>query len=973
MIMCMTKNVPFKDKISILVTTILLLASVQMALAEHIFPAPREIKIAGESVVISDSSDTFAAIYVDGTNATMMAGVDLLNDRIVALGGEKLPVRSLSDESNKREVLKIFLVTASDAVSQDIIKRFGVKVQSDNPGPQGYVIAYNQKGAGDEVLVAGSDYNGAMYGCVTLGHFIEASKGNVVITPHNVRDWPDVLYRCMVEANEARKLYGRYDKLVRERKVEEAEEAGKDFDVGFKKFIDWLCWNKINRMAPFVPSMRRIDQVERMNRWTAYMEARGISLIWCRSPHVGSAKENRRGCVKRGTTEYCWSDDAWHLKEARKTADKVKNLRIKHFMLHMIDHDGADPEMWSQRCAACKEKFGDDRAAADCHVLMFYYNAIKDVYPECQIEFIPVPYKAWPFYQQGSLELSTEWLDGNPEAREKMRMSNAAIKYFKKVDKLLPNDVYITLREHGREPSKKYKQIFGNRPLTIWYWQFPARGWQTFFHNMGRYAKTWDFGDSRDMLFETSNDRPITSDIIALFNNEYAWNMNAPGAAVMAEAYDYSIGPELLDPTDVTYPFIDQACKQLYGSCGEPVAEVCKLDLSPMFIARPHTARVINAESHNVLTNAANRLVDLLPMMKYQAEVGSKAVDACNDYFESGPVLTGSAISDVPVIYRNVLAARDVAQMRTLKWECERELLNHNYRKVNTLASKGLKYLKNREHDFSRMNKQLAEYPEVEMVPKTVESELANFDFSAFEDSFSLMSNLAQNPSMLLNPELSIVTDSGVGKSISCLSAFHLPLEPVDGLMSYATTITAEKTKDGLNLVFRTQRGGSSIESVRGCKHDELLLKEPSAQQEYIGVYVRTESDKTRRVFLFNPKGSRLDARCVADKFDEAVLADWDPRWTYHVVRRPNLLQQVDMAWNPEWTVDISTSPRYWTAIVHLPWGTLGIDNGSDGELEKLGFVFDRYWRSSETFSPAEYGKLGSFDDGWIPIRHDKK
>ena len=942
--------------------------------AEHVFPAPREIKIAGESVIISDSSDTFAAIYVDGTNATMMAGVDLLNDRIVSFGGTKIPVRSLSDEDNKRVPIKIFLVTASeDAASQALIKRFGVKVSSSNPGPQGYVIAYRKNKGANEILVVGSDYVGAMYGCVTLAHFIEAGKDNVRLAPHNVRDWPDVLYRCMVEAVELRKYYGRYDQLVIERKVEEAEAAGKDFDVACKKFIDWMCWNKINRMAPFVPSMRRIDQVERMNYWTSYMEERGISLTWCRSPHVGSAKENRRGCVKRGATEFCWSDDAWHLKEALKTAGTVKSLRIKHFMLHMVDHDGADPEMWSQRCEACKAKFGDDRAAADSHVLMFYYNAIKDVYPECNVEFIPVPYKAWPFYQQGNLELSTEWLDGNPEAREKMRMSNAAIKYFKKVDKLLPKDVYITLREHGRGPSEKYKQVFGNRPLTVWYWQFPARGWQTFFHNMGRYAKTWDFGDSRDMLFETSNDRPITSDIIALFNNEYAWNINAPGAAVMQEAYDYSIGQELLNPIDVTYPFIDQACKQLYGSCGVPVAEVCKLNLSPMFIARPHTARVINGESHNVLTNAANRLVDLLPMMKYQAEVGTKAVDACSDYFESGAELTGKAIHDVPVIYRSVLAARDVAQLRTLKWECERELLNGNYKNAIALASQGLKYLKNREHDIARMNKQLAGYPEIELAPKTVESELANFDFAAFEDSFYLVSDLAQDPSMFLKPELLIVPDSGTDKSISYLSAFQLPLESVDGLLSYSTTITAKKAKDGLDLVFRTQRGGAAIESVHGTAHDALLLKEPSEQQEYIGIYVRTASDKSRRVFLFNPKGNRLDAKCVSGKFDEAVLADWDPRWKFHVVRRPNLRQQMDMAWNPEWTVDISTTSRYWTATVHLPWATLGVDSGSAGELEKLGFVFDRYWRSSETFSPAEYGKLGSFDDGWIPIIPDNK
>ena len=641
------------------------LACSDTTLAVRVFPTPRSIKPISSPVRLDGANAVSPVLVPIHPTEMMEVGIEVIQNRLASAGAS--PWRIMGREAAKAEVRVIYLAVAgSGAETQALIDAFGQTVTPSDPGEQGYVIVNRVEKDRLETLVVGSDETGMLYGCVTLAHFIvaDAEKG-LHLHLHDVRDWPDFTFRMLGSSDPLRQAWGPYEKLVLAGLHDEAAARVDELDAVFYEHVDWMLWNKMNLVNHYVPSVRNAAQKVRMDRWVRYMQARGIGLTWCQSSPVGSAAENRRGCVKMGTTEYCWSDDERHQAQAIQRANIIRDLGVRHFALHMIDADGPDPEHWSRRCETCRSRFGDDRASANVNIFKFYYDAIRERAPDCRIEFIPVPYKAWPFYQQGTMDLSIEWLEGNPEAAEKRRMTEAALAYFKRLDDLLPTDVYITLREHGRQPSAEYRRAFNNRPLAIWWWQFPVRGWQTFFHNMGRHAKTWNFDDPRDLIFVTSHDLPVTERLIAMFNNEYAWNTDALGAAALEEAYDYRIGPALLEPKTVTFPFLDAAARELYGAeAGAVVAEVCKQPLSLMFVARPRVTRVINGEAHNLYTEPENLLVDLLPQMRIEADAAARATEVCAMFFAGRPALSDTAANVLPVLYRSVVRARHVAMAR---------------------------------------------------------------------------------------------------------------------------------------------------------------------------------------------------------------------------------------------------------------------------------------------------------------------
>ena len=942
-------------------------------IGEEVFPTPRQFEAVGEPFAIGPG-DAGAAVWVADPCATVGAGVEVLTRRWVSQGAGPLPVREFSASSPRTNALCIYAGTVGESPEFDqLIERFGLDISAERPGIQGYAIQPRCGEGRTEILLAGCDPLGTLYACVTLAHLVERQGDRVFVRPAAVLDWPDYKFRCVASANPPnvfplRELYDEFDQLIRERRGDEAVVAGQAYEREMKRFVDWMVWHKMNGFSGFLPPLRSVTQVETAERVGQYMEDRGVSNFRSQTPFVGTAEENRRGCVKRGNVEFCWSDDERLEDIAGKTATQLGHLHVKHYMLHMVDHDGPDPEMWSARCGKCRARFGDDRAAADAHVFDIFYRVIRGAIPDCRIELVPVPYKAWPFYDQARLELSIEWQEGNPETEEKRRMSRAAIDYFRRLDKLLPRDAYISLREHGREPALQYRKIFGGRPLTIWYFQFPARGWQTTFHNMGRYAKTWVAGDDRDMLFVTSVDLPLAKEALELFNHEYAWNVNAPGASVLEQAYDFPVGKDLLDPVKVTHAFLDRACRHLYGKEAAPFfAESYKQNLSFMFIARPRVARVINGEAHPVGSEHAQALVDLLPPMKEQAVAAQRVMAAMAALFGEQADWNEHTRKHGAYLYRSSVPARYIAGAWALRGEAERALLTGDFSAARRWAEDGAALMTQREADFGKMNRLLAQSPRLSMVPGSVEDELASFDFTYLEEDFSGIARLAARPAAISSPELTLSTEAFNDDPAPALQGFALPLEPHPRLMTHPTLVWARAAPDGLELRFRARSLGVGPGRSSPLPHDDLLRPAATAQKDYLGVYVTRADSPEVRAFLFDATGNRLDGRCSSD-IEEAAKADWDPRWQYLLCRRPHFRDRFDLDWNAAWTVRVESGPPDAVLAVLLPWQALGMPEGDQDALARLQFVFERYWRSSEPFGPAELGRIGRFDGRWVPI-----
>ncbi|NQU39862.1 MAG: hypothetical protein HQ523_07920 [Lentisphaerae bacterium] len=906
-----------------------------------VLPAPRTVGPARPALSLVEDDCLLTA---DTSDPSLAAAAEVFNQRIAALGGTPIPLRMNAP-------------TTAPAVWIDI------SVDPSLGQPQGYHIDVTTAVSSVRVNVIGADSLGALYGAVTLAHYLERTGGEVVLTPRTVRDWPDVLHRMVVGFPEMRALYMDYDGKVRERSPE-AEALGTRFESGMRELVDWMVWNKMNGLEPFTPVVRNAHQAALWDRLGNYMRPRGVTLTLIKAPYVGSAATSLRGCVVHGTSEYCWSDDETHRKGAAQMAQKMVDLPTDHFMLHLLDHGGPDPEMWSQRCESCRTRFGDNRARADTAIFMHYYTAIRAVNPSCRIELVPVPYKAKAFYDKDRMGLVHEWRDGGLAPDVMARMNERARRYFERMNDLLPHDVHICLREHGREPARQYKEAFGNRPLTLWWWQFPARAWQTGFHTLGRFTRTWDFDDRRDIIFATGHDKPPTRHLVELFNNEYAWRLDAPGSAVMDEAYDFRTETDWLTaPANVVNPWLEAATTQLYGEALAPaMADIARRNVSVSFIVQPRVARVTNYESHFIYSDERALLTDLLPVMAEQAQSSEAAVAALLAALQTTPNVPPRFAGAVGLLCRTLHAAQGLAGGKAAVWAADRALLNSKPEAARAHIAAGRAALTMYRQRAAAVAEVTRTLPVLEPEAGSADAMILATDIAVFEETLRLTQLLANRPALLTQPQLKVRKDAWQTAQIP--ARFPMPIEPHGGLMTDALTLEARQTEEGVEMVFHGQESGLPNSRIRTLQRDTMLSADPTEIMEHVLLYVRRQGGPEARVFGFDPRGNQLDGKVGGD-IGEAARVEWDPRWRYHMVRRPNFLKHVDLAWQPTWRVDVAKEPSGWTATLVLPWEALGTDPGTVDGLEVL---IEHVWRSGETYGPAEFGRVGDCDGRWVPL-----
>ena len=139
----------------------------------RVFPAPHSIAPVCAPVAL-DGGAAIPVVVVENPADAIQAGVDVLQKRLAKLGGSPWQVAAEAPASGAAPVVYL-AVAGTGPRAQALIDRFGVAVTPADPGPQGYAIVCREDGGRLEVLVAGSDETGALYGCVTLAHFIAAA------------------------------------------------------------------------------------------------------------------------------------------------------------------------------------------------------------------------------------------------------------------------------------------------------------------------------------------------------------------------------------------------------------------------------------------------------------------------------------------------------------------------------------------------------------------------------------------------------------------------------------------------------------------------------------------------------------------------------------------------------------------------------------------------------------------------------
>jgi hypothetical protein len=540
--------------------------------ALHVVPVPKQARSLNR-----DAAMPGAAIVL-GTRATPQdrIGAEQINARLADLGAPPLPVVGAREAPAAGTRILLGTPESSDALAAALDAR-RIQVTPGDPGPQGYIVDFAFGPNGAEVLLAGSDAQGALYACSTFRMLLEGRGPGVTATGARIRDWPDFRHRMCGRKD---RVWGRLSMLKRE--PEGSQRAGTwiaEYVEPNKRVVDWCLQNKINwislrsGVATYVEEWNAfgreaLRQVADYGRERGvYFEAAATSSIdvgqWTSPDRPPWADE----IVHTHGVGYCWSREDEIRKRARLLGEFARDIGASMYYLHAPDTGKGGYSLWDERCSLCKEKYADhERAQADARVMNLFAEEIQRLAPQCRICAVLVPYGA-------SLD------------RMDRAAAQSVLAYWREANALLAEGIYICVREKQRHNMKAFHEAYAGRPVYFYNNPITSRGWIPLMATSPRCAKTGFFGERDDLYFlgvQAADDRTWR----ALVNN-YGWNVNAPGAG-WQRGFVYNPLLDTAGPRQVTGTVLRDICRYVYGpEIGPMVAEAETKIMAWSFLVDP--------------------------------------------------------------------------------------------------------------------------------------------------------------------------------------------------------------------------------------------------------------------------------------------------------------------------------------------------------------------------------------------------
>ncbi|MBM4081162.1 MAG: hypothetical protein FJ278_15775, partial [Planctomycetes bacterium] len=268
-----------------------------------------------------------------------------------------------------------------------------------------------------------------------------------------------------------------------------------------------------------------------------YGKERGIgALIYAEHPFVGMVADHPGVKSELPPEPYPewirgWAPrfDPIRQQTAASLAKFVKDTGITDIGFHDTDTGGFDnPAQWNLRSEASRQRWGDDYVAATVHVHRAYYDALKREVPDLRIHFTIYPY---PIY---FLDRTLSEKQGTAEGWSSAKLEELRAKYepfWRRMAKEMPPDVTFCIREASVEAVRRFRELTQPHGVFTWF-GFPGKTWLSFFNEGPRWTGTFH-GSPRDFLFSVPFGEMFVP-LQGLAGLEYAWNVNAPGAAPFA-------------------------------------------------------------------------------------------------------------------------------------------------------------------------------------------------------------------------------------------------------------------------------------------------------------------------------------------------------------------------------------------------------------------------------------------------------
>lgn len=559
-------------------------------------PMPREGKISGQAVFIGK-----ARIIVCADHPVIQSGLNLIQNAVTNFGLPPLEVAA--QEKAGEEGWLIILGT----VNAKIMKDYGAP-EITPAEPQGYAIEVKKNGkTGGVIMLSGHDPEGALYACVTFKRLISRKDGGLQVLPASVRDWPDYKYRILstFSLNPVR------DEKSAAAAVEKAKryilEQALEYKINVIPLGQTIYSGKYSKEA--ILEAFDAGTHDWVRQITDFGHAHGIKFFYYMgtriAPIAGNENNPKYSHLTKTRGQYeTWGDDKL-MRE--RYAQFARVLKYYGYDVIFVHHPDTDNENWPNRSHFERQRFGDDRVAADANLIRCYYEEIKKVMPEAVIYATVVPYIA-----------------------ECLQRGDYYHKFFPELAKLMPKDLGVTLREWRREELETMNRYYEGRAISMYhepYHQVTYKGSAYGLNNVQiseqpRLIKTFYFPHPHSCYLN----QWTGSDVVRLLTAQYAWNVDSPGGAAdfdYLEAFpEFERMGEGLDKK-----VLEAAIREVYGPDHlDELVAYYRLPLRPTWVALPLILKK-NAQAEIAKCKRKDiRAPDEVEMMRLQAKYGKKAV-----------------------------------------------------------------------------------------------------------------------------------------------------------------------------------------------------------------------------------------------------------------------------------------------------------------------------------------------------------
>ena len=514
-----------------------------------IVPMPKNIRLTDDNLAL-DPAKVVLMIGADAGRQSRI-GADWINQRLKAVGGAgALSILAGVDIPADKTAIIIGTIADNPLIAHAVDEKT-VNIGVKNPGERGYEIRRSTDGK--RIYLAGADDIGALYACVTFGELLECRDQNTVTwRAAEVRDWPDLIWLdgpyTIGRRGVPKSLWDILNKLKKNENP--APELVTEYQQAIQEHYDYLLRRKYSIVRygiridglPFKPGKYH----EIVKAGIEYGRERGIEAeVYAESPFAGRkslypAIAAERVCPTNQMPELsrydknwirCWSLDDLTRKTARNLAEFVKAIGYTHVGLHDADMGGYDnPAQWEERCDVCRERWGDDYAAATINKLKIYYEEIKKLNPDARVHLTMYPY---------SLSILDPGMDdaicalpryGNtPESRELVKRHRTRIMdLYSRAHAAFPEeDVTFCIRESNTPSIQALRDLTPGRGILTWL-ALMSHAWRPLFSEAAVWAMTF-IDNPRDLFGVVA----YLDDVIPLESlavREYSWNKETPGA-----------------------------------------------------------------------------------------------------------------------------------------------------------------------------------------------------------------------------------------------------------------------------------------------------------------------------------------------------------------------------------------------------------------------------------------------------------